>query len=92
VHLINTLTIRNGYLAIINDKLVFTASFIKEKNNHLAIKEYELRKDKSLFKLWPLEYIKEVLRRRFVNRKKTVQTTFIHGKSILFEFLDENDL
>lgn len=92
IHLINTLTLRCGHLAIIGDKLIFTSSFIKEKANHLAIKEYHLRKDKSLFKVWPLEYIKDVLRRRYVNRKRAIQISFIHGKSILFEFMDENDL
>jgi len=92
IHLINTLTLRCGHLAIIGDKLIFTSSFIKEKANHLAIKEYHLRKDKSLFKVWPLEYIKDVLRRRYVNRKRAIQISFIHGKSILFEFMVENDL
>jgi hypothetical protein len=38
VNLINTLTIRNGYFAIVNDKLVFTPSYIKEKPTHIAIK------------------------------------------------------
>jgi hypothetical protein len=38
VHLINTLTIRNGFLAVVNEKMVFVPAVVNEKPNHLAIK------------------------------------------------------
>jgi len=37
MRIINTLTIRTGQIAVINDKLVFVAAYIKEKHSHLAI-------------------------------------------------------
>lgn len=43
-----------------------------------------------MFKMWPLEFIKELFKRRYVNRKRAVEIAFIYGKSIMLEFY-END-
>jgi len=43
IRIINTLTTRSGYIAIISDNLVFITSKLKEKTSHLAIDQYELR-------------------------------------------------
>lgn len=37
VRLIKTLTVRHGFLGIINDKLIFINSYYKEPPSHLAI-------------------------------------------------------
>lgn len=58
VKIINTLTVRNGYLAIISENLVFISSKNTEKTSYLAIDQYQIRHDKTLHKCWPLEYIK----------------------------------
>ena len=58
VSIINTLTARSGYLAVISENLVFISSKNTEKSSHLAIDQYHIRHDKTLHKCWPLEYIK----------------------------------
>lgn len=54
VRLIKTLTVRHGFLGIINDKLIFINAYYKESLSHLSIAEYKLKSDKSFCKLWPL--------------------------------------
>ena len=58
VRLIKTLTVRHGYLGMINDKLVFIYAHHLEPESHLAITQYLLRDDKALAKTWPLEFVK----------------------------------
>lgn len=43
VRLIKTLTIRHGFLGIINDKLIFLNCYYKEPSSHLSIAEYKLK-------------------------------------------------
>ena len=54
VRIINTLTTRSGYLAIISDNLVFIGSKSKEKVSHLAMDEYKMKTEEALHKMWPL--------------------------------------
>jgi len=42
VRIINTLTVRSGFLAIISDNLVFICSSNKEKVSHLAMDQYKM--------------------------------------------------
>ena len=58
VRLIKTLTVRHGYISLINDKLVFITAFENERESHLSIERYKLRKNKTIHKVWPLELIK----------------------------------
>lgn len=83
VRLIKTLTIRHGFLGIINDKLIFINSHYKEPPSHLSIAEYKLKEDKNFFKLWPLEFIKELFKRRYVNRRRALEINFIYGKTVM---------
>ncbi len=91
IRIINTLTTRSGYLAIASDNLIFISSKSTEYNSHLAIDQYQIRQDKSLHKSWPLEYIKEIHKRRYVNKKKSVLVYFIYGKSVVFDFASQED-
>lgn len=90
VNIVNTLTVRSGQIGILNEKIVFVASVDVEPVSHLAIEQYRLKKDKSIFKVWPLELVKEVLRRRYANRRRAVQLHFIHGKSLFLDFPNED--
>lgn len=47
-----------------------------------------IESDSSLFKEWPLEHIKEIQRRRFVNQKAALEIFLITGKSIFINFPD----
>ena len=89
IRIINTLTVRNGYLAIINESLIFISAKSTEKESYLAIDRYKVRPDKMLHKSWPLEYIKEIHRRRYVNKRKSILIYFIHGKSVILDFITE---
>jgi hypothetical protein len=89
VRIINTLTVRSGHLAIISDNLVFIGSNNKEKVSHLAMDQYKMKAEQSLHKVWALEYIKEVHRRRYVNKKKSVFIFFINGKGLSIDFQTE---
>ncbi len=91
VRIINTLTTRSGYFAIASDHLIFISSKNTEHNSHLAIDQYQIRQDKALHKCWPLEYIKEIHKRRYVNKKKSTLIYFIQGKSVIIDFANEED-
>ena len=70
--MIITLTVRHGYIGIMNDKIVFVTAFEQEKENHLSIDKYTLRRNKTIHKIWPLEMIKELFKRRFLNQNRAL--------------------
>jgi len=43
VRMVKTLTVRHGYLCIINDRLLFINAHYKEMPSHLSIAEYKIK-------------------------------------------------
>lgn len=68
----------------------FVVSFIyhgtEQKPTIAAMHRFKLSDNRRIFKVWPLEYIKEVQRRRHVTRKTALEFFLIDGTTLLFNF------
>lgn len=47
---------------------------------------FKLGDDRRIFKEWPLEYIKEIQKRRYITRKSALEIFLIDGTTLLFNF------
>jgi|JI6StandDraft_1071083.scaffolds.fasta_scaffold25204_6 hypothetical protein len=87
-NIITTLTVRTGSMCITNDKILFIYSNYEEKESHYAMVRNKLNSESSIFKEWSLAHIKELFRRRYINRRSALEIFFIDGKSVFLHFPD----
>lgn len=83
---INTLNCRRGFLKICQNMLVFKYESGKQECNHISLMGYTVGQNKKMSKEWPLEYIREVRRTRYLMKKSAISILMLDGNQLVFDF------
>ena len=68
--------------------LVFKYSSASQESNHISFIGYDVLQHKNMHKEWPLEYIREVRRRRYLMKKSGISIMMLDGNQLVFDFKD----
>lgn len=53
---------------------------------------HKLQPDRRLVKTWPLELLKEVLRKKYIQRRSAMEITLVDGRTLFFNFPNVLDM
>ena len=83
---INTLTSRKGFIQIQQKMLVFRYEDAVQECNHISFIGHHVLEYRKMTKEWPLEYIREVRRRRYLMKKSGINILMLDGSQLVFDF------
>lgn len=89
--MITLMFIRKGTLVLTNYEIYFFDDLVKNKEDAIRLAgitfmEYEKPKHEMLYKKWPLFYVRDIQRRRFLTRQSGIEIFMINSKSVMFNF------
>ena len=89
---VKSLTVRSGTFSIQQERMVFQYETAEQKASHIAIKPHVIPNDRRFIKEWPLEMVREIYKRRYIQRKTAIEILFTDGSTVLLNFPEGQDV